>query len=59
MESFLLFQAQKRKLGLLEDDDISKLAGTTSAEQSFGEGKGSGNSTGAGKNRGMFRLNVF
>ncbi|XP_059433212.1 guanine nucleotide-binding protein-like NSN1 [Corylus avellana] len=44
-------RAQKRKLGLLEDDDISKLAGTTSAEQSFGEGKGSGNSTGAGKNR--------
>jgi hypothetical protein len=59
MEPFLLFQAQKRKLGLLEDDDISKLAGKTSAERSFGEGKGSGNSTGAGKNWGMFMLNVL
>lgn len=59
MEPFLLFQAQKRKLGLLEDDDISKLAETTSAEQSFGEGKGSGKSTGAGKSRGMFMLNVL
>lgn len=44
-------RAQKRKLGLLEDDEISMLAETTSAEQSFGKGKGNDNSTGSGKSR--------
>lgn len=41
----LIFQAQKRKLGLLEDDDISK--------QCEIEDKGSDAITGFGKNRGM------
>ena len=45
-------QAQKRKLGLLEDDDSSKLA--TSA--SPGELNVKDISTGVGKNRGMLIL---
>lgn len=52
----MLFQAQKRKLGLLEDDDISTLAETSLEGHNFGEGKSSHNSTGAGKSWGMLML---
>lgn len=41
-------QGQKRKLGLLEDDDITK------DEPNFGEGRVSDGSTGLGKVRGTF-----
>ncbi|KAG6717522.1 hypothetical protein I3842_04G104600 [Carya illinoinensis] len=44
-------RAQKRKLGLLEDDGISKLAETSPDGQNSREGKASKHSTGAGKNR--------
>ncbi|KAJ7950410.1 guanine nucleotide-binding protein-like NSN1 [Quillaja saponaria] len=44
--------AQKRKLGLLEDDDISKLADTSLAkEQNFGEEKDGDGSIQIGKHR--------
>ena len=46
----VLFQARKRKLGLLEDDDNSQLDKSASSAD---------NSTGAGKNRGMLILNVL
>lgn len=46
----MLFQAQKRKLGLLEDDDVSMSAATADAKgQNFREGW----STAFGKNWGM------
>lgn len=45
----MFVQAQKRKLGLLEDDDISKLANA-------GEGMSTDDSTTFGKNRGMLIL---
>lgn len=42
---YFTYQAQKRKLGLLEDDDTSKLAE---------EGQGTDEGVGYVKNRGMF-----
>lgn len=50
----LSFQAKKRKLGLLDDDDISKLGDIASAkEQNFVEGKDDDDLTSSGKIRGM------
>lgn len=46
---FMLLQAQKRKLGLLDDEDTSKLEDTVSnKKQNFGEN--------LPNNRGMFDL---
>lgn len=46
---FMLLQAQKRKLGLLDDEDMSKLEDTVSnKKQNFGEN--------LPNNRGMFDL---
>ncbi|PHT80389.1 Guanine nucleotide-binding protein-like NSN1 [Capsicum annuum] len=39
------FQAKKRKLGLVEDDDMNKLADMASGEQNFMEDKGDNDST--------------
>lgn len=47
----MLFQAQKRKLGLLESDDVSNL---DDIEQNFGKKKGNDDISRIGKNRGMF-----
>ena len=56
----LPFQAKKRKLGLVDDDDdvdISKLADITSTkEQNFVEGKDIDGFTVTGKIRGMLLL---
>ena len=48
---FFSFQAQKRKLGLLEDDEFSKVA-----KSAF---SGEPNSSEAGKNRGMLDSKCF
>lgn len=47
------FQAKKRKLGLVEDDDTNKLADMASGEQNFIEDKGNNDSTKNVKIRGM------
>ena len=54
------FQAQKRKLGLLKDDDMSKLADMASAkEQDFEEGKVTEVPTQTGKNKGVLAPNAL
>lgn len=49
---FILIQAQKRKLGILEDEDLPN-------SDEVAEERGTGDSTGFGNNRGMLLLDVF
>lgn len=54
---YALFQSKKRKLGLLEDDDISKFGDLASAkEQKFEERSSNDDFGGTAKNRGMLIL---
>lgn len=51
---FCVCQAQKRKLGLLENDDIA-----STKEREFGEEEGNDEVASTGKNRGMLIVSVL